>query len=45
MLPVVLLLRGAYSAELMWEVLPAKAAGAGHRGIGLVLGVVNHPAT
>ena len=39
MLPVVLLLRRAYLAELVWAALAARAAGAGHRRIGAVLSV------
>ncbi len=33
LLPVSLLLRRAYSAELIWAVLKAKAAGGGYRRI------------
>ena len=39
LLPVVLLLRRAYLAELVWSALRARAAGAGHRLIGAVLSV------
>ena len=39
LLPVVLLLRRAYLAELVWSALAARAAGAGHRRIGVVLSV------
>ena len=39
LLPVVLLLRRAYLAELVWAALAARAAGAGHRRIGAVLSV------
>jgi len=39
LLPVTLLLRRAYLAELIWAALAAKAAGAGHRLIGTRLGV------
>jgi hypothetical protein len=40
LLPVVLLLRRAYSAEIVWAVFLARVAGAGHRTITLVLGVL-----
>jgi hypothetical protein len=39
LLPVVVLLRRAYLAELVWAALAARAAGAGHRRIGAVLSV------
>ena len=39
LLPVTLLLRRAYAAEVIWEALAAKAAGVGHRGIAAKLGV------
>lgn len=39
LLPVTLLLRRAYVAELIWAAVVAKAAGAGHRVIGARLGV------
>jgi hypothetical protein len=39
LLPVTLLLRRAYLADLIWAALMAKAAGAGHRVIGARLGV------
>ena len=39
LLPVTLLLRRAYVAELIWEAVVAKAAGAGHRLIGHRLGI------
>ena len=39
LLPVTLLLRRAYAAEVIWEALAAKAAGAGHRQIAARLGV------
>lgn len=39
LLPVTLLLRRAYVAELIWAAVVAKAAGAGHRLIGHQLGV------
>ncbi len=39
LLPVVLLLRRAYLAELVWSALRARATGAGHRRIGAVLSV------
>jgi hypothetical protein len=39
LLPVTLLLRRAYLADLIWAALAAKAAGAGHRVIGARLGV------
>lgn len=39
LLPVTLLLRRHYPAEVIWAVLAAKAAGAGHRLIGARLGV------
>jgi hypothetical protein len=38
-LPVTLLLRRAYLAELIWAALVAKAAGAGHRLIGARFGI------
>jgi hypothetical protein len=39
LLPVTLLLRRAYVAEVIWAAVVAKAAGAGHRVIGARLGV------
>ena len=39
LLPVTLLLRRAYLAELIWAAVAAKAAGAGHRLIGARLGI------
>lgn len=39
LLPVTLLLRRAYLADLIWAALVAKAAGAGHRLIGVRFGV------
>jgi len=39
LLPVTLLLRRAYVAELIWAAVVAKAAGAGHRVIGARLGI------
>ena len=39
LLPVSLLLRRAYAAQVVWAALVAKAAGAGHRVIGARLGV------
>lgn len=39
LLPVTLLLRRAYAAEVIWEALAAKAAGVGHRQIAARLGV------
>ncbi|MEZ5130340.1 MAG: helix-turn-helix domain-containing protein [Mycobacterium sp.] len=39
LLPVSLLLRRAYSAELIWAVLKAKAAGEGHRRIATSVGI------
>lgn len=39
LLPVTLLLRRAYAAELIWAAVVAKAAGAGHRVIGARLGI------
>jgi hypothetical protein len=39
LLPVTLLLRRAYLADLIWAALVAKAAGAGHRVIGARFGV------
>ncbi|OOK80599.1 hypothetical protein BZL29_2452 [Mycobacterium kansasii] len=39
LLPVTLLLRRAYGAELIWAAVVAKAAGAGHRVIGARLGI------
>ncbi|EHB46461.1 hypothetical protein [Mycolicibacterium vinylchloridicum] len=39
LLPVTLLLRRAYLAELIWAAVVAKAAGAGHRLIGARLGI------
>lgn len=39
LLPVTLLLRRAYVAELIWAAVVAKAAGAGHRLIGVRLGI------
>ncbi|MCB9438643.1 MAG: helix-turn-helix domain-containing protein [Mycolicibacterium sp.] len=39
LLPVSLLLRRAYSAELIWAVLKAKAAGEGHRRIATAVGI------
>ncbi len=39
LLPVVLLLRRAYLAELVWAALRARVAGAGHRRIGALLSV------
>ena len=39
LLPVTLLLRRAYLADLIWAALTAKAAGAGHRVIGLRFGI------
>jgi hypothetical protein len=39
LLPVTLLLRRAYVAELIWAAVVAKAAGAGHRLIGARLGI------
>jgi len=39
LLPVVLLLRRAYLAELVWAALQARAGGAGHRRIGVWLSV------
>jgi len=39
LLPVTLLLRRTYLADLIWAALTAKAAGAGHRLIGARLGV------
>ncbi len=39
LLPVVLLLRRAYLAELVWAALQARAGGAGHRRIGVGLSV------
>lgn len=39
LLPVTLLLRRAYVADLIWAALEAKAAGAGHRASGARLGV------
>lgn len=39
LLPVTLLLRRAYLADLIWAALVAKAAGAGHRRIGVRLGI------
>lgn len=39
LLPVTLLLRRAYLADLIWAALVAKAAGAGHRAIGARFGV------
>ncbi len=42
LLPVSVLLRRAYAAERIWAVLTARAEGAGHRRIGVILGI---PAT
>jgi hypothetical protein len=39
LLPVTLLLRRSYVAELIWAAVAAKAAGAGHRLIGARLGI------
>ena len=39
MLPVSLLLRRAYAAELVWAVLQAKAGGVGHRRIAAAAGI------
>lgn len=39
LLPVSLLLRRAYAAELVWAVLKAKAAGVGHRRIAAAAGI------
>lgn len=39
LLPVSLLLRRAYAAELVWAVLKAKAAGVGHRRIAVAAGI------
>jgi hypothetical protein len=39
LLPVTLLLRRAYAAEVIWAALRAKAAGGGHRPIAAELGV------
>lgn len=39
LMPVTLLLRRAYVAELIWAAVVAKAAGAGHRVIGARLGI------
>ncbi len=39
LLPVTLVLRRAYVADLIWAALVAKAAGAGHRPIGVRLGI------
>lgn len=39
LLPVSLLLRRAYAAELVWAVLEAKAAGVGHRRIAAAVGI------
>jgi len=39
LLPVRLLLRRAYAADLIWAAVRAKATGAGHRAIGVRLGV------
>ena len=44
LLPVTLLLRRAYAAEVIWEALAAKAAGAGHRQIAARLGCGVHGA-
>lgn len=39
LLPVSLLLRRAYAAEVIWAVLEAKAAGGGHRRIAAAMGI------
>lgn len=39
LLPVSLLLRRAYAAEVVWAVLEAKAAGVGHRRIAVAMGI------
>ncbi|MBI2706600.1 MAG: helix-turn-helix domain-containing protein [Actinobacteria bacterium] len=39
LLPVTVLLRRAYAAERIWTALTARAEGAGHRRIGMMLGV------
>ena len=41
LLPVTLLLRRAYVADLIWAAVAAKAAGAGHRVIGARLGIAS----